>query len=503
MILALCDNPDILRIFKFIKTAINIIRILVPLLLIISLMYGYLRPMLSDKKDAFTKETTTALKKIIAAILVFFIPTLINLLLDMAGTNNLGITNCFSNATTANITQAYIRNARRYVEIANSTIDRSDYNKAVGEVSNARSQIYKMTGSDDNNDIQELEGQLQEIEQRVKDKEEEIKEQRERTREEIRNNPQNYADLTDGPDRFYEAYLGTSHSNQFGVQCVQGFVEWLDAYNVPHGSSGNCCADGYWLYRDSMHNFSQYFDYIYDSSQFRNGDWVFWAQGSSSHPYSHVAMYYNGKEFGQNQRQCSSTGSFCLGSTDFSDALGALRCELANKYELYDKSQYDFLWVTEFPMFEWSEEEQRLVAMHHPFTSPMVEDFALLDTDPINARSNAYDMVINGQEAGGGSIRIHNPELQKKIFNLIGLTQEQIKTKFGFFVDAFKYGAPPHGGLAFGLDRMVMLVSQIDNIKDVIAFPKVQNASCLMSDAPSEVDPQQLLDLKIECSQEK
>ena len=112
-------------------------------------------------------------------------------------------------------------------------------------------------------------------------------------------------------------------------------------------------------------------------------------------------------------------------------------------------------------------------------------------------------MVINGQEAGGGSIRIHNPELQKKIFNLIGLTQEQIKSKFGFFVDAFKYGAPPHGGLAFGLDRMVMLVSQNDNIKDVIAFPKVQNASCLMSDAPSEVDPQQLLDLKIECSQEK
>ena len=154
-------------------------------------------------------------------------------------------------------------------------------------------------------------------------------------------------------------------------------------------------------------------------------------------------------------------------------------------------------------MFEWSEEEQRLVAMHHPFTSPMVEDFALLDSDPINARSNAYDMVINGQEAGGGSIRIHNPELQKKIFNLIGLTPEQIKSKFGFFVDAFKYGAPPHGGLAFGLDRMVMLVSQNDNIKDVIAFPKVQNASCLMSDAPSEVDPQQLLDLKIECSQEK
>ena len=147
------------------------------------------------------------------------------------------------------------------------------------------------------------------------------------------------------------------------------------------------------------------------------------------------------------------------------------------------------------------EEENRLVAMHHPFTAPMVEDFDLLDTDPIKARSNAYDMVINGQEAGGGSIRIHNPELQKKIFNLIGLTQEQIKEKFGFFVDAFRYGAPPHGGLAFGLDRLTMLVTQNENIKDVIAFPKVQSASCLMSDAPSVVDKQQLEDLKITCTE--
>jgi len=152
-------------------------------------------------------------------------------------------------------------------------------------------------------------------------------------------------------------------------------------------------------------------------------------------------------------------------------------------------------------MDKFSADSLRFLLLSSPVLAG--EDFALLDTDPINARSNAYDMVINGQEAGGGSIRIHNPELQKKIFNIIGLTPEQIKSKFGFFVDAFKYGAPPHGGLAFGLDRMVMLVSQNDNIKDVIAFPKVQNASCLMSDAPSEVDPQQLKDLKIECSQEK
>lgn len=180
------------------------------------------------------------------------------------------------------------------------------------------------------------------------------------------------------------------------------------------------------------------------------------------------------------------------------DSLGALRCHLADKYSLYDKSKYDFLWVVDFPLLEYSEEENRYVAVHHPFTSAIVEDIPLLDSEPLKVRSNAYDMVINGQEAGGGSIRIHDWHMQEKIFSLLGFSQKDIEERFGFFVDAFKYGAPPHGGLAFGLDRLVMLITGTDNIKDVIAFPKVQNASCLMTGAPAPVEEKQLKELAIE-----
>lgn len=178
-------------------------------------------------------------------------------------------------------------------------------------------------------------------------------------------------------------------------------------------------------------------------------------------------------------------------------ALGALRLHLANMFDLYDKSKYDFLWVVDFPLLEYSEEEKRYVAVHHPFTSPKCEDIPLLDSDPLKVRANAYDLVINGEESGGGSIRIHDVKMQKKMFNLLGMSEEDIKLRFGFFVDAFKYGAPPHGGLAFGLDRLVMLVTGTDNIKDVIAFPKVQNASCLMTDAPSAVEDKQLDELSL------
>ncbi|MCI8944926.1 MAG: aspartate--tRNA ligase [Clostridia bacterium] len=185
------------------------------------------------------------------------------------------------------------------------------------------------------------------------------------------------------------------------------------------------------------------------------------------------------------------------------DSLGALRCHIADKYELYDKSKFDFLWVVDFPLLEYSEEDGRYYAVHHPFTSAIVEDIPLLDTDPLKVRSNAYDMVINGQEAGGGSIRIHDPLMQEKIFSILGFTQEDIEERFGFFVEAFKYGAPPHGGLAFGLDRLTMLVTGTDNIKDVIAFPKVQNASCLMSGAPSPVEDKQLKELAIKFDEKK
>ncbi len=178
-------------------------------------------------------------------------------------------------------------------------------------------------------------------------------------------------------------------------------------------------------------------------------------------------------------------------------SLGALRLHVAKKFNIYDQDKYDIFWLTEFPMFEYSEEEQRLVAVHHPFTSPMNEDLALLDTEPLKARAKAYDLVINGEESGGGSIRIFHRDIQQKMFELLGMDEQTIKEKFGFFVEAFNYGTPPHGGLAFGLDRLVMLLTHTDSIKDVIAFPKVQNASCLMTGAPSFVEQNQLNDLAI------
>ncbi|NLX64029.1 MAG: aspartate--tRNA ligase [Clostridiaceae bacterium] len=179
------------------------------------------------------------------------------------------------------------------------------------------------------------------------------------------------------------------------------------------------------------------------------------------------------------------------------DSLGHLRLHLGEKLNLIDKNRYDVLWVTDFPLLEWDEEEQRWVAKHHPFTSPMDEDIEYLDTDPARVRAKAYDIIINGYEVGGGSIRIHNQELQKKMFNVIGFTDEQAKERFGFLLEAFKYGTPPHGGLAFGLDRLVMLLAKTDNIRDVIAFPKVQTAADLMTNAPDYVDDKQLEELYI------
>ncbi len=171
--------------------------------------------------------------------------------------------------------------------------------------------------------------------------------------------------------------------------------------------------------------------------------------------------------------------------------LGALRLHLAEKGNLIDKSKYDVLWVVDFPMFEYSEEEKRFVAVHHPFTMPHENDLDILESDPGKVRAAAYDLVINGEESGGGSLRIHDRALQKRIFNILGFSDEQIEERFGFFVNAFKYGAPPHGGLAFGFDRLVMMLAHTDNIKDVITFPKIQNASDMMTQAPTPVDKKQ------------
>ena len=179
------------------------------------------------------------------------------------------------------------------------------------------------------------------------------------------------------------------------------------------------------------------------------------------------------------------------------DSLGQLRVEIARKLGLLDNKEFKFLWVTEFPLLEYDEEEKRYVAKHHPFTSPMDEDIELLDTDPLKVRAKAYDIVLNGTEIGGGSIRIHSQEIQSKMFNLLGFSEKDAWDRFGFLLEAFKYGTPPHGGMAFGLDRLVMLMAGRNSIRDVIAFPKVQNASCLMSNAPDAVEPKQLEELKI------
>ncbi len=185
------------------------------------------------------------------------------------------------------------------------------------------------------------------------------------------------------------------------------------------------------------------------------------------------------------------------------DSLGALRCEIAKRLGLIDETLYNFLWVTDFPLLDYDEEEGRYVAMHHPFTAPMDEDLHYIDSAPEKARAKAYDIVLNGYEIGGGSIRIYNSELQSKMFSLLGFTKEAAKERFGFLMDAFEYGAPPHGGLAFGLDRLVMLLTGSDNIRDVIAFPKVQNASELMSGAPDFVDQKQLEELSIAIAEAK
>lgn len=177
------------------------------------------------------------------------------------------------------------------------------------------------------------------------------------------------------------------------------------------------------------------------------------------------------------------------------DVLGNLRLEIARNLDLLDKNVYKFLWVTEFPEFEYSEEQGRYVAMHHPFTMPMEEDIPLLKTNPEKVRARAYDIVLNGTELGGGSIRIHQDDVQETMFEALGFTKEKANEQFGFLINAFKYGVPPHAGLAYGLDRLIMLMAKQDSIRDVIAFPKVKDASCLMTDAPNAVDDKQLQEL--------
>ena len=201
------------------------------------------------------------------------------------------------------------------------------------------------------------------------------------------------------------------------------------------------------------------------------------------------------------ERMGAEAGDLLLFGADkaniVADALGALRLKLGKELELIDESQFAFLWIVDWPLFEYDEEEGRYYAAHHPFTRPFDEDLELMDTNPAAVRAQAYDIVLNGYELGGGSLRIYEPELQNKMFKLLGFTEEEAREQFGFLLEAFEYGVPPHGGLAFGLDRFVMLLAGRTNLRDTIAFPKTATASCLLTSAPSNVSDAQLEELNL------
>lgn len=227
-----------------------------------------------------------------------------------------------------------------------------------------------------------------------------------------------------------------------------------------------------------------------------------WVKVTAEGWQSPIAKFFTDTELAAlNEKLGAEVGDLLLFMADTpaiaNEALGRLRGHLGQKLGLAGRENYQFTWVTDFPLLEWDAEQRRHVAVHHPFTAPLEEDIPLLDTDPGKARAQAYDLVLNGSEIGGGSIRIHDQAVQSRMFELLGIGSEEAQEKFGFLLDALNFGAPPHGGIAFGLDRLMMILTGSDSIRDVIAFPKTQKATCLLSDAPNEVDDRQLQDLGI------
>ena len=227
-----------------------------------------------------------------------------------------------------------------------------------------------------------------------------------------------------------------------------------------------------------------------------------WVKVKDGEWQSPIAKFFTAEELvAMNQKLDAEVGDLLLFMADTpgiaNEALGRLRGHLGQKLGLTSKDDFNFVWVTDFPLLEWDGEQRRHVAVHHPFTAPLEEDIPLLDTDPGQARAQAYDLVLNGSEIGGGSIRIHDQSVQSRMFELLGIGEEEAQEKFGFLLDALIYGAPPHGGIAFGLDRLMMILTGSDSIRDVIAFPKTQKATCLLSDAPNQVDDKQLQELGV------
>ena len=217
---------------------------------------------------------------------------------------------------------------------------------------------------------------------------------------------------------------------------------------------------------------------------------------------SSLTKFFNNTQHAQIiERFEANDGDLILLIADKADtankALAPLRVHLGKELGLYDDNSFEFVWIVDFPLFEWNEDQKRFDSLHHPFTAPVVEDIEKLETDPGNINSQAYDLVVNGSEIGGGSIRIHNPKIQAKVFDLLNISKQQAQERFGFFLKALEYGAPPHGGIAFGFDRIIMMLTGTENIRDVIAFPKTQRGQCLLTDAPSEVDQSQLDELNL------